>query len=110
MGVSKIHPGQHGMSCRENITSAVYVGVRFVTTRHADKYCLRLTIFLRWIVQILALPDGDSFFIRFTGIKYDQCRRVSVAFIDGQHFRLIVVADGFAEEAQRCCRIFLSYR
>ncbi|STB68498.1 Uncharacterised protein [Citrobacter freundii] len=27
------------MTCRENMTSAVNVGVRFIATRHADEYC-----------------------------------------------------------------------
>nr|UHA80311.1 hypothetical protein pKpn33002_00174 [Klebsiella pneumoniae] len=46
------------MSCRENISSAVYVGVRFVTTRHTDKYCLRLTVFLRGMTTAGAFLAG----------------------------------------------------
>ena len=40
----------------------------------------------------------------FVGIQCDQRRRVSAAFINGHHW-VRRVADGFAEEAQRCCRI-----
>lgn len=55
-------------------------------------------ILLNQVVQLLALPDGDSFFIRFADIKCDQRRHVSAAFINGHLLRLIEVSDGLAKE------------
>nr|QTX14056.1 hypothetical protein [Klebsiella pneumoniae] len=40
-------PPQASTACpaAKNITSAVYISIRFVSTRHADKCGLRLTVF-----------------------------------------------------------------
>lgn len=69
-GASWATPRQHGMSCRENITSAVYVGVRFITTRNADKYCLRLTVFLRCMTAARAFLGLRSALLRHTRAAY----------------------------------------
>ncbi|QXD01089.1 hypothetical protein MKleb_5588 (plasmid) [Klebsiella sp. PL-2018] len=54
-------------------------------------------ILLNQIVQILALPDGDDFLCGFAGIERGQGEGIGATFIDGHHFGLAVVADGFAE-------------
>lgn len=53
------------------------------------------------VVQVFALSDGDSFFVRFTGIERTQRHRIDAAFIDGHRLRFAVMADGLAKEAQR---------
>ena len=56
-------------------------------------------ILLNQVIQILALPDGNDFFLRGVGIERGQSRSIRAAFIYRHHFRLAVVADSFAEEA-----------
>lgn len=62
-------------------------------------------ILLNNVIQVFTLPDGDGFFIRFSGIEYGQCRGVGATFSDGNDFRFNVIANGVAEEAQGCCGI-----
>lgn len=56
-------------------------------------------------VQILALPDGNGVFIRFTGVECRQHDRVGTTFIDGDDLWFTVMANGLAEKAQSCCYI-----
>ena len=60
---------------------------------------------LNQVIQILALPDGDAFLCGFVGIERGQSDGIGAAFINGHLFGVAVVADGFAEEVQRGCRI-----
>lgn len=62
-------------------------------------------ILLNQVIQILALPDGNGFFLRVVGIERGQIRSIRAAFIYRHRFRFAVVMDGFAKEVQRCCRI-----
>ena len=58
-------------------------------------------ILLNKVVQILALPDGNGFYIRITSVECGQCRSIGAAFIDRHHFGFAVVTDGSAKETQR---------
>lgn len=62
-------------------------------------------ILLNQVIQIFILSDSDDFFIGFVGIEHGQRRSISATFIDGHHFRFIVVPNGLAEKAQCDCRI-----
>ncbi len=55
-------------------------------------------ISLNPVIQILALPDGNGFFLRFVGIERGQSRSIGAAFIDRHHLRFAVVTDGLAKE------------
>ena len=56
-------------------------------------------VLLNPVVQILTLPDGNRFLIRFVGVERDQRCGVSAAFIDSDHFRFAVMANRLAKEA-----------
>ena len=50
-------------------------------------------ILLDLVVQILALPDGHRFLIRFTGVEHGQRCGVGATFFDSDHLRFTVVAN-----------------
>lgn len=46
-------------------------------------------VLLNKVIQILALPDGNAFLVRFVGIECDQSGDIGATFIDRHHFRFI---------------------
>lgn len=55
-------------------------------------------ILLNQVIQILALPDGNGFFLWFVGIECGQGRSIGAAFINRHPLRFTVVTDGLAKE------------
>ncbi|EIC82179.1 hypothetical protein SPM24T3_23137 [Serratia sp. M24T3] len=55
---------------------------------------------LNQVVQILVLPDRDSFLFFLTGIGRSQRRCIGATLIDSHHFGLAMMSDGLAEETQ----------
>lgn len=62
-------------------------------------------VLLNQVVQVLTLPDGNRFFIRFVGVERDQRRGVGTTFIDSDHLGFDVMTNSLAKEAQCGCRV-----
>lgn len=61
-------------------------------------------VLLNKIIQLLTLPDSDSFFISFPGIEIESGQRCCIGstFINGNDLRFAVMTNGLAKEAQGC--------
>ncbi len=62
-------------------------------------------VLLNPVVQVFTLPNIARSLISFVGVEREQSRCVGPTFIDSDHLRLTLMANGLAKEAQCGCSI-----